>query len=274
MSRNKEKAQSALNRFQQEVSRQAGVLESNPNLRPKYVQSVKSLPQAEKWRSVVISLISTNLTRIQDAMLDESTIRELNETINKLLKEKKAWEHHIKSLGGPDFLRFGPNLESTGLVDDFSGNKGYRYFGRAKDLPEVKMLKQAKEDKANRESTKRDNQINKAKELEQRFSNIDPHYYLLFNNTQSETNVNKICEAFGEEFNTKIGDTQTIVDEYDLKSISKKLYQDLPISEKEESYSENIDNIQNFSLFIPEEDVIKEYVINRKKSELLGKFSS
>lgn len=272
MSRNKEKAQSALNRFQQEANRQAGVLESNPNLRPKYVQSVESLPQAEKWRSVVISLISTNLTRIQDLMIDESTIREINETLNKLFKEKRAWEYHIKSLGGPDFLRFGPNLESTGLVDDFSGNKGYRYFGRAKELPEVKMLKQAKEDKHKREVSVKEDQISKTRELEQRFSNLDPHYYLYFGRKGPES-MDKMYESIGEPFTAATGSTDT-VDQYDLQSISAKLHQDLPTSPVENDNSENVLNIQDFSLIIPDEETIKNYIINRKKKELLGKFST
>ncbi|ODV78325.1 Isy1-like splicing factor, partial [Suhomyces tanzawaensis NRRL Y-17324] len=147
-SRNKEKAQASLNRFHDQKAKEAGVLESNPNLRPKYVQSVDSLPQAEKWRSTIISEISTRLTWIQDPDATDAELRELNDTINKLFNEKRAWEYHIKSLGGNDYLNFGKNLSSTGLLTnvDLSGatSRGYRYFGRAKELPDVKKLLETK----------------------------------------------------------------------------------------------------------------------------------
>lgn len=40
------------------------------------------------------------------AGLGEFKIRDLNDEINKLLREKGQWEVRIKQLGGPDFLVF------------------------------------------------------------------------------------------------------------------------------------------------------------------------
>jgi pre-mRNA-splicing factor ISY1 len=40
---------------------------------------------------------------IQNASLGEHRIRDLNDEINALLKEKSQWEDHIRSLGGPDY---------------------------------------------------------------------------------------------------------------------------------------------------------------------------
>lgn len=37
------------------------------------------------------------------ASLGEYKLRDLNDDINKLLREKKHWDEHIKNLGGPDF---------------------------------------------------------------------------------------------------------------------------------------------------------------------------
>lgn len=140
MSRNKEKAQSALNRYQAQVSREAGVLESDPSQRPKYVQSVESLPQAEKWRQTVVTEISVNLTKINDPTLPESEIRLLNDTLNKLHREKRAWEYHIKKLGGNDYISYGSQVQGLNI-------KGTRYYGRARELAEVKQIRDVKEHK-------------------------------------------------------------------------------------------------------------------------------
>lgn len=133
MSRNKEKAQSALNRYQAQISREAGVLDSDPNLRPKYVQLVESLPQAEKWRQTVATEISVNLTKINDPTLPEHEIRVINNHLNKLHREKRAWEYHIKELGGNDYINYGNQAQGLNV-------KGTRYYGRARELAEVKQL--------------------------------------------------------------------------------------------------------------------------------------
>lgn len=50
------------------------------------------------------------------------------------MREKRHWEVQIKSLGGPDHARVGPKmLDQDGK--EVPGNRGYKYFGAAKDLP-------------------------------------------------------------------------------------------------------------------------------------------
>ncbi|SGZ46869.1 CIC11C00000000706 [Sungouiella intermedia] len=148
MSRNKEKAQSALNRYQAQVSKEAGVLESDPSQRPKYVQSVESLPQAEKWRQTIVTEISVKLTKINDPTCPTSEIRELNDSLNKLHREKRAWEYHIKNLGGNDYISYGSQVQGINV-------KGTRYYGRARELEEVKMSKGREEGKNERVETKK-----------------------------------------------------------------------------------------------------------------------
>lgn len=46
---------------------------------------------------------SLSLTRLCAAGLGEFRIRDLNDEINKLLREKGHWEVRIKELGGPDY---------------------------------------------------------------------------------------------------------------------------------------------------------------------------
>lgn len=128
----KEVTNSALNRYQAQKGKEAGALESDPSLRPKYVQSVESLPQAERWRQSVMADISVKLTKINDPSIPELEIRECNDSLNKLHREKRAWEYHIKKLGGNDYITFGQG--SGGIIQN-----GVRYFGRAKELTEVKQ---------------------------------------------------------------------------------------------------------------------------------------
>ncbi|CUM65050.1 uncharacterized protein PRCAT00002670001 [Priceomyces carsonii] len=175
MSRNSEKAQSALNRLQEHKKKEAGVLESNPNLRPKYVQSVESLPQAEKWRSTIMAEISSKLTRIQDPTLNDYQIRELNDSLNKLFKEKRAWEYHIKELGGSDYITYGNNLNSIGIRADGAGTKGYRYFGRAAELSEAQEYIKGRK-KFKKEENRSQDLVEK-KVINERLLKIDALYY-------------------------------------------------------------------------------------------------
>lgn len=107
--------------------------------------------------------------------LDEHRIRELNDEINKLLREKHHWEKRIRDLGGADyavrvvcfFLRYclrgyilcSPLVHllftvcacvcalvtqrtSAKAIDEDAiiGPGGYIYFGAAKKLPGVQEL--------------------------------------------------------------------------------------------------------------------------------------
>ena len=73
------------------------------------------------------------------AGLGEFRIRDLNDEINKLLREKVHWENRIKELGGPDYEKIGPKvMDQEGK--EVPGNRGYKYFGAAKDLPGVREL--------------------------------------------------------------------------------------------------------------------------------------
>lgn len=63
----------------------------------------------------------------------------MNDEINKLLREKRHWENQISALGGPHYRRYGPRLfDADGR--EVPGNRGYKYFGAAKDLPGVREL--------------------------------------------------------------------------------------------------------------------------------------
>lgn len=140
MARNEEKAQSMLNRYL------AGKQEDQkaPKKRRPYLASECSdLNEADKWRHDILREIGKKVLEIQNSGLGEHRIRDLNDEINKLIREKSHWERRILELGGPDYARTAPKItDSSGrVVADASGRGGgYRYFGAAKTLPGVREL--------------------------------------------------------------------------------------------------------------------------------------
>ncbi|ODV94805.1 hypothetical protein PACTADRAFT_43670, partial [Pachysolen tannophilus NRRL Y-2460] len=140
MSRNSEKANSLLHRYYRQQSE--SILPTAGTPRPRKVQSVKSIAVAEKFRSLCIREISTKITRINDSSINDYQIRDLNDDLNKLMKEKLSWEYHIRDLGGPDYITFSKKQQRS--ANDFEV-KGYRYFGRSKELPDVKELIESQE---------------------------------------------------------------------------------------------------------------------------------
>lgn len=96
------------------------------------------LPEAEKWRRQVISDIRRGVAEIQNAALGEHRIRDLNDQINKHIREKRHWEKRILELGGPDYAKSAPADDAEGA--ELVGAGGYKYFGAAKELPGVREL--------------------------------------------------------------------------------------------------------------------------------------
>lgn len=171
MARNSEKAHSMLFRFRAAQAAEAGIIDISRTRRPKLITSITSIPVCEKWRSQVLKEISRKVTKIQDPALSDFQIRDLNDEINKLMREKHMWEHQIRGLGGPNYMRGGRVVDEEGREVP-GGGKGYRYFGRARELPGVKELfeRQARpEDEAGK-----DKQGERRAELRQR---VDAGYY-------------------------------------------------------------------------------------------------
>ncbi|KAI3628806.1 ISY1 [Malassezia furfur] len=72
--------------------------------------------------------------------LNEYEIRDLNDEINQYFRDKITWEKHIIALGGANYLASsgGRLLDDDG--NEIPGTHGYKYFGRAKELPGVKEM--------------------------------------------------------------------------------------------------------------------------------------
>ena len=147
MARNQEKRQLLLNRIWSAKQDEGKVKERRPFL----ATDCNDLKEAEKWRQQVIRQISKKVSQIQNPGLGEYRIRDLNDEINKLLREKGHWQDRIVELGGPDYHKVGPKmLDHEGK--EVPGNRGYKYFGAAKDLPGVRELFEKEPTKASRKT--------------------------------------------------------------------------------------------------------------------------
>ncbi|TKY89173.1 hypothetical protein EX895_001704 [Sporisorium graminicola] len=168
MARNQEKAQSMLYRFREAQAASLGITPKSTR-RPRLASSVTSLKECERWRGEVIREISRKVSKIQDFGLTDYEVRDLNDEINKLLREKGHWENQILSLGGANYKRGVPSMLGGDQGASAGGRGGgYKYFGRAKDLPGVKELF----------SGKRDEEAEGWRsEKYQRFRNLPPSYY-------------------------------------------------------------------------------------------------
>ncbi|KAJ7756598.1 Isy1-like splicing factor [Mycena metata] len=141
MARNQEKAQSMLYRFREAQAGELG-LGTRGDRRPRMASACKSLRECERWRGELLREISRKVAKIQDAGLSDYEVRDLNDEINKQMREKRHWENQIVALGGANYRRNVAMLDDDGK--EVPGTKGYKYFGRAKELPGVRELFQSR----------------------------------------------------------------------------------------------------------------------------------
>lgn len=134
--------------------------------RPKIASEVSTVKECEYWRSELLRGVAKKIASIQDASLGEHRIRDLNDEINKDLREKSYWEDQIKALGGADHKAKAPKDVEGTYGAELASHTGYKYFGAAKDLPGVREVFEAEEvPEAPRKTRK------------QLFRNIQPDYY-------------------------------------------------------------------------------------------------
>eukprot|EP00439_Symbiodinium_sp_Y106_P062204 s1225_g9.t1 len=107
--------------------------------RPKIASEVKTVKECEHWRQDILRGVAKKIAEIQNAALGEHRIRDLNDEINKDLREKGYWEDQIKALGGADY-KSQPKRDVETYGAELASHSGYKYFGAAKDLPGVKKL--------------------------------------------------------------------------------------------------------------------------------------
>jgi pre-mRNA-splicing factor ISY1 len=140
--------------------------------RPHLASEVEHLVDAERYRNQIIHEISTKISQIQNPALPEHTIRELNDSINKLQREKFHYNKRIYQLGGLDYnmIEKKRQIEQLGNDDENASSSYYKYYGVAKDLPGVK-------EHLAKEAAMLRNKRMKRSDRNQNYKSITPDYY-------------------------------------------------------------------------------------------------
>lgn len=203
MARNEEKAQSMLYRFREAKAMEMGLVSRNDR-RPRLASFCKDLKQCERWRGEILREISRKVTKIQDYGLTDYEVRDLNDEINKLMREKGHWETQIAALGGANYHRAAGSIRGSDGSEIMGasgrgGRRGYKYFGRAKELPGVKELfETSKKDEEGAATSKRQNFAN--------LRNVGPDYYGDLGEETEELLRKAEREAEEEEWQDAIAD--------------------------------------------------------------------
>jgi pre-mRNA-splicing factor ISY1 len=219
--------------------------------------------------------------------LGEHAIRDLNDTINKLLREKYHWNRRIKELGGKDFNQEerkamilaeregGGGGDVVGVGGDpdalaamglgLKGSGGYRYFGAARDLPGVKELFA----RAAAKSTKR-----KRGDI---YKYITPDYYGL---RDEEDGV--LLELEGQMAAEKQEELKVRREEYRemMQQRKKNIANDnddgkmgSEESSDDDAFFDVIRNGIEPQAVVPSRDVVAQVLLQKKKEALLNRFA-
>lgn len=134
-----------LYRFREAQAAELG-LGTRGDRRPRMASACKSLRECERWRGEILREISRKVSKIQDCVcfplslfhselvgskspstagLTDYEVRDLNDEINRLMREKRHWENQIIALGGANYRRNVAMLDDDGR--EVPGTKGYKY---------------------------------------------------------------------------------------------------------------------------------------------------
>jgi pre-mRNA-splicing factor ISY1 len=177
MARPAEKARAMLNKWvamrDGENNKESQRHNQQRHRRPHLASEVEHLADAERYRNQIIHEISSKISQIQNPALPEHTIRELNDSINKLQREKYHYNKRIYQLGGLDYnmIEKKRQIEQMGNDDEMNSTPSYyKYYGVAKDLPGVK-------EHLAKEAAMARNKRMKRSDRHQNYKNITPDYY-------------------------------------------------------------------------------------------------
>src|ERR1700722_5062166 len=101
-------------RFREAQAADLGIIDAGRSRRPKLITSVTSIPSCERWRGQVLKEISRKAAKIKDPSLSDFMGGDLDDEINKAMREKHMWEVQIRKLGGPNYMRGGKVYDEEG----------------------------------------------------------------------------------------------------------------------------------------------------------------
>jgi len=281
--RPEEKAQAMLNKWvkMKEDSDPTNIARARARSRgkrPFIATQCEHLSDAEHFRRQIVREVTDMVKKIQNAGLGEHAIRDLNDGINKLLREKWHWNRRIKELGGRDWNKeerkaqllaekegggvegitapasqdSDPYLVSSGA--GLKGSGGYRYFGAARELPGVKELFARQ---AARQVKRKRGDV---------YKYITPDYYGL---RDDEDGVLKELESkMAEERRRKLKQCREEYQRAKGESSNDKGMADFNVDEDLDIWAGGIDS----HVAVPSQEMVARILLQKKKEALLNRF--
>lgn len=248
--------------------------------RPYLASECRDLAEADKWRQQIMREIGRKVAEIQNEGLGEHRLRDLNDEINKLIREKGHWERRIVELGGPNYTK------TSAKMTDLEGNivdvpnpsgrgPGYRYFGAAKKLPGV------------RELFEKPPELRKRRSRYDIYKRIDASYYGYRDDEDgileklegpAEEKMRAAAEADWMALEAIKKEARRAVKSGEVASAANILFEeeeDVVEEERREKEKENKKQ-QEFVVHVPlpDEKEIERMIVEKKKMELLSKYAS
>ncbi|XP_068656759.1 uncharacterized protein [Aristolochia californica] len=277
MARNEEKAQSMLNRF---ITLKQEEKKKPKERRPFLASECRDLAEADKWRQQIMREIGRKVAEIQNEGLGEHRLRDLNDEINKLIREKGHWERRIIELGGPNYTKHGAKMtDLEGNIVDVpnpSGRgPGYRYFGAAKKLPGV------------RELFEKPPELKKRRSRYDIFKRIDASYYGYRDDEDgilekvegpAELEMRERAVKEWERLEEIKREAKKSVKSGDVARATSILYEEEEDVVAEERRVQEMESKMEEEFVahvpLPDEKEIEKMVVEKKKMELLSKYTS
>lgn len=231
--------------------REAMLIESGVKRHPKDLKSLNpstctSIPIAEQNRRDILKEIHRKIGRIQDKELEIAVVRTLNDEINESIEKIREWDEKIRELGGlsrrsqrriEEFEAAAIGSSPDDKESELLQFEGKYFFGRARELPEVQDFLQHRQ-----EIDKESLELSKLrKQRSEMYAKVNHIYYGLLNEEQEKLLRAEEEEAFAENPSEEI-------DEVDLLAMKE-------------------------GLNIPSQEQVQEYLVERRKAELLKKYT-
>lgn len=252
--------------------------------RPFLASECRDLAEADRWRQQILREIGKKVAEIQNEGLGEHRLRDLNDEINKLIREKGHWERRVVELGGPNHSRYSAKMtDLDGNIVDVPNpggrGAGYRYFGAAKKLPGV------------RELFEKPPELRKRRTRYDIYKRIDASYYGYRDDEDgllekmegpAEQMMRAASLADWREMDEIKKEAKRAVksgEVVEVGSAAKILYEeeeDVVEEERKQRELEEMENEKEFMVHVPlpDEREIERMVVEKKKLELLSKYAS
>jgi len=218
------------------------------------------------------------VAKIQNEGLGEHAIRDLNDGINKLIREKYHWNRRIRELGGKDYNREERRAMAQAEQEDgggdaqglsLKGSGGYRYFGAAKDLPGVREL-------FARHAAK----LTKRKRGDV-YKYITPDYYGL--RDEEDGVLLELESGLAKEGQKKLKECRDGHD-VEVKQQQQQQGQDAALSSQNALYATDesdgdsddttaLENGIEAHIAVPSQEVVAQVLLQKKKEALLSRFA-